>query len=209
MSTPANPKHADNTADKARPGRKAGAPAKVWDYTGLDTALLGAPQPVTAQLASMAAPMRARDERQVLIDATVAEVHAEYVAAGKPSKWAQMPKRAYHVNPKAADTLRMMIRRAAAYHGLSVKFGSSVRDPSGREIVVFAPRDQRVKTARGDTFTLAELREFVTGFFGDDTESADDFMAAWQGEEADETDTEDDTIEGENSGADSAAVPES
>lgn len=183
--TPDTPK--TNAKAGSKPGRPAGTPAKVWDFTGLDSELLGSPQEVTAQLASMAAPMRARDERQVQVDAIVAQVHQEYVTAGRPTKWAQMPKRAYHVDPKAADTLRMMVRRAASYHGTAAKFGSDVRDKDGRAIVVFAIRDQRESKSKTgvETFTPEDLREFVTAWFSDDTEEGEEFMANFQGAEGD------------------------
>lgn len=197
MNTPA--KTPATPAAPAKPkGRKPGQPAKVWDYTGLDTALLAAPKGVTAELASLAAPTRARDERQVAIDKVVTELHAAYAEAGKPDRWAAMPKRSYHVDPKAADTLRMLVRRAASFIGVSVRFGRAVRDREGREIVVFGVRDQRAKAEKSqDTWTLAELREFATEFFADDAEGAEEFLAALTGNVEDESGDESEDESGE------------
>lgn len=189
-NTPNNPP-ANPPAAGGKKGRKPGQPAKEWDYTGLTADFLSDAHGVSAELASLAAPMRARDERQVAMDQVVAKLHIEYQEAGKPDRWSQMPKRSYHVDPKVADTVRMLARRAAGFYGLSIKFGGSVRDTQGREIVVFAVRDQRVRAAKGkDTWTLAELREFVTEFFAEDAEGAAEFLSdltgEGEGEDADE-----------------------
>jgi hypothetical protein len=200
MSTPTDTK--SKGTDK-KPGRKPGQPAKVWDYTGLDANFLADPQGVTAELTSLAAPTRARDDRQVAIDKTVATLYDEYKTAQKPDRWATMPKRSYHVDPKAADTLRMMVRRAANFLGVSVRFGGSVRDDKGREIVVFAVREPRVKADKGkSTWTLEELRAFALEFWAEDTEGATEFLAALTGEEGPEEAETDTDTDGETSEAD-------
>jgi hypothetical protein len=206
MTTP-NPTAPKDT--KGKPGRKPGQKAKEWDYTGLSLDLLTAPAEVTHELASMAAPTRARDERQVAIDKIVIELHKEYEEAGKPDTWAKMPKRSYHVDPRAADTLRMLVRRAANFYSLSVRFGSPVRDRDGREIVVFGVRDQRTKAAKGkDMWTLAELREFITEFYGaDDADGIEDFFRALQGESTDDNDESADDGE-ETSGEETSTTNE-
>lgn len=191
MTTPTKP-------TTGKPGRKAGATPKVWDYTGLDPSMLGAPADVDRTLASVAAPTRARDDRQVQIDGVVSDLHTAYVAAGKPERWATMPKRAYHVDPKAADTLRMLIRRAANFIDVSVRFGRPVRDNQGREIVVFGVRDKRAPVAKDkDTWTLVELREFALEFFGDDAEGVEDFINSLTGNVTEEDSGDDGDDSGE------------
>lgn len=176
-----------------KPGRKPGQKPREWDYSGLDATFLADAHGVTAELASLAAPMRARDERQVAMDKVVATLHAEWLAAGKPERWSQMPKRSYHVAPQVADTVRMLVRRAASFLGLSAKFGKPVRDREGREIVVFAVRDMRVRATKAeDTVTLEFLREFVTEFFAEDTEGAEAFLTGLtETDENGEEDSED------------------
>lgn len=182
MTTPAQPKTA-----KPR-GRQKGQKPREWDYTGLDAALLSAPREVTPELASMAAPTRARDERQVAVDKVVRALYAKYEADGKPDKWANLPKHYYHVDPRVADTVRMLVRRAASFYGYSARFGNAVRDQNGREIVVFAVRDQRVKPDKAkETWTLNDLRTFATDYFADDTEAMEDFLSALTGEDAEES----------------------
>jgi hypothetical protein len=188
----AKPKN-DKDGNGKRRGRPPGSEAKQWDYTGLDLTVLQQPAAVTQELASLAAPTRARDERQVAIDKVVQGLHVAWDTAGKPDKWAQMPKASYHVPPQAADTVAMLVRRAANFYGYSAKFGKPVRDQQGLTIVVFAVRDSRkraVKTS-DDTITIGELREFLVDFYGDDTEGADQFLAALAGDD----DTEDDSAD--------------
>lgn len=170
-------------------GRKPGAKPREWDYTGLTLDVLSKPAEVGADLASMTAPTRARDERQVQIDKIVAGLYKEWTNEGKPERWAQMPKKSYHVDPKAADTLRMLVRRAANFLGYAVKFGRPVHDQHGREIVTFGVRDQRQrsKSAEG-TFTMDELREFAVSYFAEDPEAVEDFLTALAGPLEDEPD---------------------
>jgi hypothetical protein len=136
------------TVSPAKPttrGRKAGAPAKEYNLNGLSADFLSQPMAVDATIASQTAPMRARDAAQVAMDGVVAKLHEDWVAKGSSNKWSQMPKARYHVAPEVAEGLRMMIKRAANFHGYSVKFGNAVRDTNGREVVVFAVRSQRVR----------------------------------------------------------------
>jgi hypothetical protein len=197
MSTPTQP---PAPTPGKRGGRKPGQKPRAWDYTGIDVNLLADPHGVTAELASKAAPMRARDERQVAVDQVVTALHREWVGAGKPDRWAQMPKKSYHVNPKGADALRMLVRRAASFLGVSAKFGKPVRDMEGREIVVFAIRDMRVKkTAQSDIWTLEEIREFAIEFFGDDEDAASDFLSGLLNEGEDNEENSDEEVSSESS----------
>lgn len=178
-----------------RRGRPPGTEAKVWNYDGLSLDILQAPAAVTQELASLAAPTRARDEKQVAIDKVVQGLHVAWETTGKPDKWAQMPKASYHVPPQAADTVAMLVRRAASFYGYSAKFGKPVRDAQGLTIVVFAVRDSRKRVAKtgDDSMTLADLREFVTEFYGDDSEGAEQFLAALEGDDEGEDDSADES----------------
>jgi hypothetical protein len=196
MSTPVQTPTSE--VPKKRGGRKAGQKARVWDFTGLNAEFLSSPGEVDAELASKTAPMRARDENQVAVDQVVTALHRAWLEADKPERWPLMPKHSYHVSPKSADTVRMLIRRAASYLGVSAKFGKpEVRDKNGREIVTFAIRDQRVKKAsQDDMWTLEDIRAYVAEFFAEDDEGAAEFMAGLVGEsDSDSEDGDDDSGE--------------
>lgn len=193
--TDAKPTDAKQAGNGKRRGRPPGTEAKVWDYSGLDLTVLNQPHAVTQELASLAAPTRARDERQVAIDKVVQGLHVSWESSGKPDKWALMPKASYHVPPQAADTLAMLVRRAANFYGYSAKFGKPVRDAQGLTIVVFAVRDSRKRAVKEgtETITIEELRDFLTDFYGDDTEGADAFLAALAGDDEPDDDSADES----------------
>jgi hypothetical protein len=167
-------------------GRKPGQKVRTYDYTGLDAAFLTQPAPVTGELTSLAAPVRARDDRQVAIDKIVRDLHERWESNGRPDRWAEMPKVSYVVSPVAADTLRMLVRRAAQFHGVSAKFGKPVRNKDGREIVVFAIRDLRTRAKTQSTWTFSELADYVTEYFDGEPEAANDFLAGLTNELPDE-----------------------
>lgn len=161
MTTPANTKPADTktpanaakpdagkpaNAAAAKPGRKPG-PAKEYDFGGLSLDLLAAPQEVTAAMASQFAPSRPRDEKQVAMDQVVNNLYQQWLKAGSPSKWAAMPKVRYHIPPAAEDGFRFLVRRAADFYGIAIKWGgqqgTKVRDANGNIVIVFSARDRR------------------------------------------------------------------
>lgn len=146
------PKPADKPADGAnKPGRKPGQKAKEYDFSALSLDVLASPAAVSETLAAKAAPTRTRDEKQMKMDAVVKQVHNDWVLKGKPAAWANMPKAAYAVDPKAVEALQYLINRAASFHGLAVRYGNPVRDSEGRQVVVFAIRDRRPReTKNGD-----------------------------------------------------------
>lgn len=137
-------------AAEVKPGRKTGQKAKEYDFTGLTLDLLASPMVVTEELSKKAAPARARDERQLKIDAVVKHLHNQWIGKDKPSAWAEMPKGAYPTDPKAVEGLKYLIDRAASFHGVAVRYGKPVRDAQGREIVTFAVRDRRERPAKTD-----------------------------------------------------------
>lgn len=150
-------KPAENAPETAaKPGRKPGQKAKEYDFSALSLEALSAPAAVTEELASKAAPTRTRDEKQLVMDKVVKQVHADWIAAEKPAAWAKMPKAAYAVDPKAVEGLQYLINRAASFHGLAVRYGSAVRDANGRQLVVFAVRDRHPREAKPEAKPEAE-----------------------------------------------------
>lgn len=138
---------ANGDAAKGRPGRKPGQPAKEYDFTGMGTDFLSNPLAVSDEIASITAPQRARDERQVAMDGVVAKKFREWKDAGSPTKWAQMPKARYHLNPAQVEGFRFLVRRAAEFSGVTIKWGTPKADKDGRQVIVFAVRSRRERTA--------------------------------------------------------------
>lgn len=152
----------------AKKGRPAGQP-KEYDFGGLSPALLSAPQEVDARMASQFAPSRARDENQIAMDGIVKKYHDEWLNAGTPTKWAAMPKARYHIPPAAEEGFRFLVRRAADFHGVAIKWGgqqgTKVRDAQGNLVLVFAIRDRRERPvgATDDDETGDELDNGESG----------------------------------------------
>lgn len=139
----------DNTSTR---GRKPG-PAKEYDFTGLSPELLGAPQEVTLQMASQFAPTRVRDANQITMDGIIRKYYDDWINCGSPTKWAAMPKARYHIPPAAVDGFKYLVRRAADFHGVAIKWGgqqgTAIRDAAGNTVLVFAVRDRREQTKNG------------------------------------------------------------
>lgn len=140
-------------AKVAKRGRPAGQP-KEYDFSGLSADMLSKPQEVDDRMASQFAPSRARDERQIAMDGTVKRLHDEWIKAGEPTKWVAMPKARYHIPPAAEEGFRFLVRRAADFHGVAIKWGgqggTKVRDKDGNIVLVFSIRDRRVTTTAAD-----------------------------------------------------------
>lgn len=144
------------TSTDSRRGRKPG-PAKEYDFTGLSPELLNAPQPVTVQMASQFAPSRVRDANQVAMDGIIRKYHDEWLNSGSPTRWVDMPKCRYHIPPAAVDGFRYLVRRAADFHGVAIKWGgqqgTAVHDSNGNTVLVFAVRDRREQVKDGSEDT--------------------------------------------------------
>lgn len=118
------------------------------DASDLDLGALSNPQPVTDELAEAARPQRVRSAQQQTIDNVVARLHQAWVQAGKPRDWVgekSIPKARYAMDPKKADTLRFLIRKAADFHKVRIRWGSAVRDGHGNEVVVFGVVDKSAR----------------------------------------------------------------
>lgn len=157
-------------------GRKPG-PAKEYDFTGLSPELLSAPQPVTMQMASQFAPSRVRDANQIAMDGIIRKYYDEWLNLGSPVKWAAMPKCRYHIPPSAVDGFKYLVRRAADFHGVAIKWGgqqgTAIHDAAGNTVLVFAVRDRRVR-AEGDSVDDLDTGEDTRDDDTDDTETSDD-----------------------------------
>lgn len=175
--TPAAPAPAPAPAatgnGKGKPGRKPGQPAKEYDFSGINLDLISKPRAVTAEMASRMAPSRPRDERQIAMDGVVRKTHEEWVRVGRPSKWAAMPKVEYHVAPAAEEAFVYLVRRAAEFLGLAIKWGGAGgtkhHDSDGNVILMFAVRDRRTRDADADA---EDEDEDDTDDTGEDAEDA-------------------------------------
>lgn len=74
-----------------------------------------------------------RSEKQQAIDATVLENYNEWVAAGMPTNWADMPVITWTVSDEFVDDAEFMLRKAAALFGRKISWGQ--REPETRETI--------------------------------------------------------------------------
>lgn len=151
---PEAPAPAPAADGKGKPGRKPGQPAKVYDFDGIGLEFIATPRAVSAETASRMAPSRPRDEKQVAMDGIVRKTHAAWVAKNRPGKWVDMPKVEYHVSPAAEEAFVYLVRRAAEFLGLAIKWGGSGgtkhHDTDGNVILVFGVRDRRTRDNSDD-----------------------------------------------------------
>ncbi len=159
---------------KGKPGRKPGQPAKVYDFDGIGLEFIATPRAVSAETASRMAPSRPRDEKQVAMDGIVRKTHAAWVAKNRPGKWVDMPKVEYHVSPAAEEAFVYLVRRAAEFLGLAIKWGGSGgtkhHDTDGNVILVFGVRDRRTRDNSDDDDDDDDAGDDDTG--DDDTKPA-------------------------------------
>lgn len=118
------------------------------------------------ELANQAAPQRARSDKQAAMDARCEKLHAAWVKASKPSVWAKLVETncvaTYFVEPEKTASLKKLVRRAATFHDVRVRWGTSFKATEtliakynlpkeylGREVVSFAIMDKRPRAANG------------------------------------------------------------
>jgi hypothetical protein len=162
-----------NTIDKpvSRRGRKAGVPAQVRPDIPSDDFTINIPNADTR-----ATFKRRREERkpqQLATDAMVAEVYKDWVKAGKPSNWVDMPSRVWVVSSaKVSDDAQFMLRKAATFYGRRLFSGqiddkpSKCKDPNcrcqdkpnGLFHIPFCVMDAREK--RKSSMTIEQFMEF-------------------------------------------------
>ena len=136
------------TAQSKTAGRKPGTPSRTYDLTGLELETISAPRPVSPEVAAKLSPANSRSPQQSAMDAVVAGKYEEWKTAGSPTDWRAMPKAMYAVEPRLAEGLKYLVRRAADFHKVAVRFGRTGHDAEGRELVVFAVRARRPKSVK-------------------------------------------------------------
>lgn len=124
---------------------------------------------LTPDLAKETAPVRSRSERQTKMDEIAKRLHEQWTKAGSPSQWPKIVQggavATYFVEPNKASDLKNLIKRAATFHDLRVKWGGPMqateklvtakglpKEYIGREVVSFAiiakrPRPTETKPA--------------------------------------------------------------
>jgi hypothetical protein len=87
-------------------------------------------------------PGRERSDEQKAVDATVKDLAFEYLAAGSPKQFRDMPVVSYTLPTDQATTVRFMIQKACNLLNCKPKFGRQAWD-NGNEVVSFCaiPRD--------------------------------------------------------------------
>lgn len=108
MTSPAN-------TEKGKRGRKAGSTAKVRQTLPPDAFVME-----DVQEDERGAVRRQRGERttqQIAVDAKVLAVYREWVAAGKPTKWVNMPVKKWAIEARYLDDAQFMLGKAASLHG--------------------------------------------------------------------------------------------
>jgi Lsr2 len=88
-----------------------------------------------------------RDESQVRIDADVKDAYDKWVAAEKPTV-SKSPRKRRIVSPEFAPAVRLMIGKAARFHGVSAVLSKPAFNKDGKEIITFSVRDKAPKRER-------------------------------------------------------------
>jgi hypothetical protein len=142
---------------------------------------------LSPEMGKISAPQRARDDKQVKMDATVAKLHEKWVKAGRPSTWGAMVNAGtvatYFIAPENASAHKKLITRAAQIpdSGMRIRWGKSYPVTAqlagkynlppeyvGREVVSFAVMDRRTAPARGSKkdATAAQTDAMIPGASG-------------------------------------------
>lgn len=134
---------------------------------GLDVAFLTDGGMILAEaLASETQPIRARNDRQQVMDAKVNQLHKLWLSKGKPSDWNSMVRAkvvaTYFPEPDKSTEFKKYVNRAVLLHGVRVRWGSSFvvtlqhiekfnldKSLLGHEAISFAILDKR-ETKKAD-----------------------------------------------------------
>jgi hypothetical protein len=80
------------------------------------------------ELASVAAPVRARSDKQKAMDSKVKELHDKWLKASKPTVWDKMVSArvvaTFFSPPELSAEYKKLVRTAVAFHDLRVKWGT-------------------------------------------------------------------------------------
>lgn len=118
-------------------------------------------------------PVRARNERQQVMDAKVKAAHENWTAKGKPGDWNSQVKAGvvvtYFPAPDKSADLKKLINKAADFHNTRVKYGSSFvvtekhierfnLKPTllGHEAISFTIMDKKARSTRTTASTSSE-----------------------------------------------------
>lgn len=83
-------------------------------------------------------PGRERSEEQKAVDATVKDLAYEYLKAGSPKNFRDMPVVSYTLPTDQATTVKFMVQKACNLLNCKPKFGRQAWD-NGLEVVSFCP----------------------------------------------------------------------
>lgn len=138
-------------AEKAKPAKPVVA-----------TSFISAPVMLAddADMIKASAPRNARSEEQRAMDTVTRDLHAKWVKAAKPTKWADAVTAkvvaTYFVNPDQVSTLKGFVNRAVTLNGTRVRFGTEMtvtetivrkyglpETELGKSIISFAVMDKR------------------------------------------------------------------
>ena len=125
------------------PAQTPPAPAETAETPKLTLDFVSAPQMVTREQAAAATPKRARNEMQLAMDKIVGRLHGDWVRAGKPSLWLDLPKGSYPVPVAQVADLTKLIDRAGDFLSVRIRYGNPVKLPDNRQMVTFAVLDKR------------------------------------------------------------------
>ena len=127
------PKTPGTDGDKKKRETKTYAPVSLSD---LKPVKLAAKDKVTVL------PGRERSDEQKAVDAVVKDLAFEYLDAGAPKQFRDMPVVSYTLPTEQAATVRFMINKACNLLNCKPKFGRQAWD-NGNEVVSFCaiPRD--------------------------------------------------------------------
>lgn len=146
-------------------------PAEAADELSLDFLAEGGVILAEA-LTAETMPVRARNERQQVLDRKVKAAHENWTAKGKPGDWNSQVKAGvvvtYFPAPDKSAELKRLINKAADFHGVRVRYGSSFvvteqhiqrfnlkPELLGHEAVSFAVLDKKARTTAATTAAAA------------------------------------------------------
>lgn len=93
-----------------------------------------------------------RSDQQKALDKLVADMYQKWIAAGRPTNWADMPIHEWTLPTTYADDAEFFLRKAASLHGRKLVFGHKVefeKDGKKYTTLPFAVIARQQRTPRG------------------------------------------------------------